>query len=123
MDYAVRTIAAEGAEYVTMGLAPLADPSWPPTAPEPLWIRLLLRWVRAHGRRFYNFRGLEAFKSKFRPEEWEPIYAISNERRFSFRSLYAIAAAFSGRSPVIAVGQGIVRAVRQELRWLSGSRH
>ena len=34
---------------------------------------MLSKWVRAHGKRFYNFEGLEAFKSKFRPDGWEPI--------------------------------------------------
>ena len=61
-------------------------------AGEPPWLALTLRWVRAHGRRFYNFDGLDAFKAKLRPEAWEGIYAISAERRFSPRTLHAIAA-------------------------------
>lgn len=122
LDCANRAIAQEGSDYLTMGLVPLAEISWPPRSEDPAWIRFLLRWIRAHGRRFYNFAGLEAFKSKFRPAEWEPIYAISNERHFSFRSLYAIAAAFSGRSPVIAVAQGIGKAIRQEMQWITGGR-
>jgi phosphatidylglycerol lysyltransferase len=119
IDTAARTLAAEGSDYLTMGLVPLSENNWLPSDYNPLWLRFLLTWVRAHGRRFYNFGGLDAFKSKFHPHRWEPIFAISNEARFSPRSLYAIAAAFTGdRSPVVAVGIGLLKAVGQELRWL-----
>ena len=121
VDYAVRAVAADGAEYVTMGLVPLSSQG--ATAhEEPFWLRWLLGWVRAHGRRFYNFAGLETFKAKFKPDYWEPIYAISNERRFSFRTLYAVAAAFTRTSPVVAVLKGLRKAIRQEFRWLRGRR-
>ena len=70
---------------------------------------------RAHANRFYNFRGLEQFRLKMEPDLWEPVYAISNEKRFSLRTLYDIGAAFSGISPLQAIGIGIARAVRQEL--------
>lgn len=118
MDCAIKTVAGEGAEYVTMGLVPLSQLGSASQSHNPLWLEVLLSWVRAHGRRFYNFDGLEAFKSKFRPEDWEPIYAISHEPKFSFRSLYAIAAAFTLTSPVAAVGRGLLRAARQEKDWL-----
>jgi phosphatidylglycerol lysyltransferase len=76
--------------------------------------------VRAHGQRFYNFSGLEFFKSKFHPHSWDPVYAISNERVFSPRSLYAVAAAFSDGSPVVLVGRAVGKAARQELAWSWG---
>jgi phosphatidylglycerol lysyltransferase len=83
----------------------------------------VLTWVRAHGRRFYNFAGLDAFKSKFRPQRWEAIYAISNEPKFSPRTLYAIGAAFArDRSPAALVARGLAKAVRQEWRWLREGR-
>jgi phosphatidylglycerol lysyltransferase len=118
LDHAIRAVAGEGAEYVTMGLVPLSGRGGPPPEYNPLWLRVLLAWVRAHGRRFYNFEGLEAFKAKFQPPLWEPIFAISKEPRFSVHSLYAIAGAFSGGSPVLAVARGLGRAVRQEMVWL-----
>lgn len=118
MDAAIHTVAVQGAQYVTMGLVPLSEHGRQPDEDNPAWLKLLLAWTRAHGRRFYNFGGLEAFKAKFRPDCWEPIFAISNEKRFSLRSLYAIAAAFSGISPVLAVMRGAARAVRQEGRWM-----
>jgi phosphatidylglycerol lysyltransferase len=118
VDFAMRTFAAEDARYVTLGLSPLS----PHVAPErvnPMWLRLLLGWVRLHGRRFYNFEGLDRFKAKFSPDRWEPVYAIAAEPRFSVRSLHAIAAAFSGGSPELLVARALWRAVRTEMRWLS----
>jgi phosphatidylglycerol lysyltransferase len=118
LDAAVRAVAASGSEYVTMGLVPLSRRPGLPKEYNPLWLRLVLAWVRAHGRRFYNFGGLEAFKSKLRPCLWEPIFAISHEAHFSPRTLYAIAAAFSGGSPIVSVAGGLKKALVQELRWL-----
>ncbi|CAN5833374.1 hypothetical protein BH20ACI4_BH20ACI4_29040 [soil metagenome] len=63
-------------------------------------------------------KSLDAFKAKLQPEKWEPIFAISNERKFSFRTLYAIASAFSGGAPVRLFLGGIWRAVLTEINWL-----
>ena len=116
LDTAIRALAAEGAGYVTLGLAPLSRavaqhpvPPWP--------VRLLLAWVRVHGQRFYNFEGLENFKRKFQPEGWEPIYAVTDRRRISLRTLYAIAGAFGGASPVFFLGRALLRALAQEAQW------
>ena len=117
LDTAMRTLAAEGYEYVTLGLAPLSRHGLGPAA-NPLWLRYLLRWVRAHGRRFYNFEGLDNFKAKFQPERWEPVFAIVNEPRFSPGALYAIAAAFSDGSPIWTIVRALWRALRTELTWL-----
>lgn len=119
IDAAVRAVAADGARYVTMGLVPLSRNTWEPEKYNPLWLRLVLTWVRAHGRRFYNFDGLDRFKAKFQPEAWEAIYAVSNESRFSFSTLYAIADAFSTGSAARSVTLGLLRAIRQEARWLN----
>lgn len=121
LDAAVRALAADGARYVTMGLVPLSSHTWDATCINPVWLRWLLTWVRAHGQRFYNFAGLEQFKAKFSPDSWETIYAIANQPRFTPAMLYAIAHAFSRGSPLIAVGRGILKAARQELAWLVGS--
>jgi phosphatidylglycerol lysyltransferase len=122
LDTAIRAIAADGDEYVTMGIVPLSrrHAGFPPADEmdaNPAWLNVLLGWTRAHGRRFYDFDGLDTFKSKFHPDEWEAIYAISKEPRFSPRTLYAIAAAFSQGSPLLAVIRGLGRAVHQELSW------
>jgi phosphatidylglycerol lysyltransferase len=114
---ALSVVATEGSEYVTMGIVPLSMHGEVASRNNPLWLRALMKWVRAHGRRFYNFDGLDAFKSKFKPDGWEPIYAISKEPKFSFKTLYAIAAAFSECSPATMVVRAIYRAARQEVRW------
>ena len=119
LDAAVRSFAADRDEYVTLGLAPLSrHGAGGDQETNPVWLRLLLRWVRAHGRRFYNFEGLDNFKAKFLPERWDPVYAIVNEPRFSPGALYAIAAAFSDRSPLSTIGRALWRAARTEGRWL-----
>lgn len=67
IDAAMRTFAASGATYVTLGLAPLSSHA-PNDAPPPLLLRALLAWMRAHGRSYYNFAGLDAFKAKLQPD-------------------------------------------------------
>jgi phosphatidylglycerol lysyltransferase len=122
VDRAMDSLSREGADIVTLGLAPLSTRvETPPTDAAPL-VRLLLLWVRAHGRRFYNFEGLDAFKAKFRPDYWEPIYAISNEPRVSVRTLYAIAAAFSEGPPLGFIWKAVVAAAAQEWTWLKRRR-
>jgi phosphatidylglycerol lysyltransferase len=118
IDRAMRSLAGEGASYITLGLAPLSRHSSYDRLPNPLWLRAALRWVRAHGRRFYNFEGLDAFKSKFEPPRWEEITAISYGRSFPPASLYAIVEAFGGRSPLAFVARALTKAVLQEARWL-----
>jgi phosphatidylglycerol lysyltransferase len=117
VDAAARAAATEGSRYFTLGLVPLAQPFMDQPTSNPLWLRLTLRWVRAHGQRFYNFSGLEYFKSKFSPHRWDPIYAITNESTFSVRTLYAVAAAFSDGSPFTLVASALGKAARQELAW------
>lgn len=116
LDTAIRALAAEGASFVTLGLSPLSRAVT--QHPVPPWsVRLLLAWVRVHARRFYNFEGLDRFKHKFQPDGWEPIYAVTNRPKVSVRTLYAIAGAFGGTSPVLFIGRALLRAVAQEARW------
>lgn len=110
----VEAVARHGAEYLTMGLAPLVRQTWESNHLHPLWLRITLQLVRKYGQRFYNFNGLESFKAKFYPDEWETVYAVSNEGTFSPRTLYAIAHAFSHRSPFVSVAYGIWRTLRQQ---------
>ncbi len=121
LDTAIRTVGAQGAQMVTMGIVPLSTHGYEDKA-NPRWLRLITAWMRAHGRRFYNFDGLDAFKSKFKPDYWEPIYVISKEAQFSPKTLYAVAAAFTSENPIKAVLKGILKAVRQELHWLTHPR-
>ncbi len=121
LDTVMRNLADSGAEYVTLGLSPLSVRSGIPQVALPSWISRLLRGMRILGTRFYNFDGLDSFKSKFLPERWEPIFAISNQSRISFRTLYAIAGAFSGTSPLWFVTRASLREIRRELTRLSST--
>jgi phosphatidylglycerol lysyltransferase len=118
IDTAVRAMAESGSDYVTLGLAPLSQRCQIPESHNPLWLRALLAWVRAHGRRFYNFDGLDAFKAKFQPEWWEPVFAIANKPRFPLTTLYAIAAAFSTTSPILLILRAVGRAIAAEFSWM-----
>lgn len=117
IDTAFRTFESEGARYVTLGLSPLSQRAHLDERVNPVWLRFVLAWVRAHGRRFYNFDGLDAFKAKFTPDVWEPVYAIADERRVLPRTLFAIASAFSGGSPIAFVARAILGAARMEAVW------
>ena len=118
VDAAVCAVADQGARYVTLGLSPLSRHSSFDDRRMPAWLRLVLRLVRAHGRRFYDFEGLDRFKSKFVPDEWENIVALADAPRFPPRALWAIASAFSRGSPVALVARALLRAAAQEARWL-----
>jgi phosphatidylglycerol lysyltransferase len=121
IDSAMRALAEGGFDYATLGLSPLSTRAEVKLFRNPLWLRILLGWMRQHGQRFYNFDGLDAFKAKLRPEKWEPVFAISNESRVSPRTLYAIAAAFSGNAPVRLFLSGLWRALKTEIKWLRES--
>jgi phosphatidylglycerol lysyltransferase len=124
MDAAFRAIAIENCEYITLGLSPLSKRAKIEPFDNPFWLRFLLAWMRKHGQRFYNFDGLDRFKSKLMPEFWEPVFAISNEEEFSGRTLYAIALAFTENHPFRVVAGGLKKAVFAELKtfrqWLTG---
>ena len=115
VDAAMRAFASEGADYVTLGLAPLAERAGNDLRGQPAWLRATLRWVRAHGRRFYNFRGLEAFKACLQPMRWEPVYAIAPAGRITPAMLRAVAGVFSNGAPELLVARALAAAVRDEL--------
>lgn len=60
----------EGYRHFNLGMAPLAGLSRREVA--PAWDRIANTFFE-HGERYYNFKGLRAFKSKFHPE-WQPRY-------------------------------------------------
>jgi hypothetical protein len=109
-----RELAADGCEYATLGLSPLSTRAEVAPFHNPLWLRMLLTWLRKHGKRFYNFEGLDAFKAKLQPQRWEPVFAICDQSHVSFRSLYAIASAFSGNAPIRLLIGGLGKALEAE---------
>lgn len=65
----------QGFQQFNLGMAPLSGMMRREAA--PIWDRIGST-IFEHGDRFYNFKGLKAFKSKFHPR-WEPRYlAVTN---------------------------------------------
>lgn len=60
----------EGYRSFNLGMAPLSGLSRRQVA--PVWDRIANTFYE-HGERFYNFKGLRAFKAKFHPD-WQPRY-------------------------------------------------
>lgn len=118
IDAAIRSLAESGADYVTLGLSPLSTQADVKIKNASPLIRFLFAWTRAHGKRFYNFNGLDNFKAKFQPEIWEPVYAISNKKRFSLRTLHAVASAFCGGSVSLTILRAMWHALMTEMRWM-----
>ncbi len=93
VDAAFQAAAAGGLEYFTLGLCPLSR-MIPETVTQPWWLGFIFRQLSTNGRKFYDFPGLEQFKSKFKPQSWEPIYAIYSQPSVTPNLLMAMAAAF-----------------------------
>ena len=117
-DTTMRALAGNAYDYATLGLSPLSRRAKIDPFDNPLWLRLFLFWLRKHGQRFYNFDGLDAFKAKLKPERWEPVFAVSNEPRVSFRTIDAIAGAFSGNATWRMMIGGLGRAGATEAKLL-----
>ncbi|HET7435743.1 MAG TPA: DUF2156 domain-containing protein [Thermoanaerobaculia bacterium] len=80
VDFAMREL---GDGFATLGLVPLAgDANW-------------MRWMRRASSHFYSFDGLRAFKAKFRPDAWDPIYLAYPEGRTAVGALYDVLVAFA----------------------------
>ena len=84
VEAGMRLGAARGAELVTLGLAPLAGR----VAPS-------LRWAGILGAPLYDFRGLQAFKRKLRPQAWSPVYLCAARERSRWVALYDSLRAFA----------------------------
>jgi len=121
IDAAMRGFEAAGAQYATLGLSPLSEHAGVVGDGQPAWLRLVLHWLRAHGRRFYNFKGLEAFKASVQPMAWEPIFVIAPGRRFTPMMLRAIAGAFSAGSPELLVARAVASGAVREVQRLRSS--
>ena len=96
MHTAAQAVASEGAEYLTMGLVPFSSHGL--LSSNPWWLRTVMNLARSLGTPLYSFKGLDEFKSKFFPEEWEPVYAAADGRGFGVLDLVAVLEAFAGES-------------------------
>lgn len=86
VDAAVRDAAALGSSYFTLGLSPLAGAVSKP-----------LEWASKYSAGLYDFRGVRAFKSKFRPAEWSPIFLSHPRDQSAVVALYHSLSAFAQR--------------------------
>ena len=84
VDAAMRTAAADGSTYVTLGLAPLAGEIGP-------WLRL----ARRTGYPLYDFRGIQAFKAKLRPQSWSPVHVSYPRAQSAIATVVDVLAAFA----------------------------
>ena len=83
-DSAIQDFEHSDAESISFGLAPLRGKN------SPFW-----KQVKKVGRPFYNFEGLESFKSKLRPLYWEPQYLIYEKSSSPFNAYHDVLRAFS----------------------------
>ena len=111
---AMSTFASEGCATVTMGLIPLSSRAGITLGePGPLWLRLLLRFMRWTANPLYNFKGLEYYKHKFRPHGFEPVYAVINHNHFQVGDVSAIAQAFAGSPLQLFAWKGLKKGLGQ----------
>lgn len=85
IDGAMKALALEGSEFVTMGLAPLSGAV-------PPWLARVADALSA----FYDFRGIYAFKSKLGPRRWDSIHLAYPSDGSPLAALYDTLQAFSG---------------------------
>lgn len=83
IDNAMRSFAKDGATFVTLGMVPLAGVD-----------RWLAR-VRDATRVFYDFAGLDAFKSKLRPTARDPVLLAHAPGMLPLFALQAVLTAFA----------------------------
>ena len=117
LDAAVRSLPPSS--RVTLGMVPLSTFAPLSDRRPGLAVRALLSWVRAHATRFYNFDGLERFKAKFVPDDWRPLWLVTDGRPVTVLTFHAVAAAFTApRGPTRFVARALADAVLEEARRL-----
>jgi lysylphosphatidylglycerol synthetase-like protein (DUF2156 family) len=100
-DAAMRTVAAAGSGYVTLGLAPLVGAvRW--------WLRLARQ-----ARGLYDFQGLAAFKAKLRPTVRSPMFLSYPREHGAPRIVLDTLTAFA-RGDVLAFGANALLRRRSE---------
>ena len=84
-DSAIQDFERSHAESLSFGLAPLRGKN------SAFW-----KQIKKLGRPFYNFEGLETFKSKLRPSCWEPQYLVYDKSSNPYSAFHDVLRAFSG---------------------------
>jgi phosphatidylglycerol lysyltransferase len=84
VNEAMRWAAARGSAWLTLGLAPLSGE-----------LTDTLRRISRHARVLYDFAGLRAYKAKFRPDRWLPLYLCHPPSQPAWLSLLDALSAFT----------------------------
>ena len=84
IDAGMRVAVEERIPWVTLGLVPLVGDVLP-------WLRVF----RRVGVGFYDFAGLRAFKAKFKPRTWDPIYLSHPSETAARQAILDTLSAFS----------------------------
>jgi phosphatidylglycerol lysyltransferase len=108
VDAVMRWARAAGCTWLTFGLAPLAGKL-------PEWLRFVRRTTSA----FYDFEGLHAYKAKFRPSAWSPIFLSYPARQSLLLSVADALAAFTQGGVVRFGWRSLLRGPRLVLRALA----
>jgi phosphatidylglycerol lysyltransferase len=108
VDAVMRWASATGCTWLTLGLAPLAGalPKW-------------LRFVRRSSSFLYDFEGLRAYKAKFRPDTWSPIFLSYPARQSQFASIADALSAFAPGGFLRFGWRSLLRGPRVVLRALA----
>lgn len=108
VDAAMRAAAADRVPYVTLGLVPLAGD-----------VGARLRTVRRWGTLLYDFDGLRAFKAKFKPRAWDPIYLSYAEGSSGWVAVLDTLTAFSKGGLLVFGARTLLRGPAIALRALA----
>ena len=88
----MESLRDQGLRRLNLGMAPLAGLTQQGKA--PLWNRIGAQ-IFQKGERFYNFRGVREFKSKFNPQ-WEPRYLVAPGIGFPAGALFDVTLLIGG---------------------------
>ena len=94
IDHAMRYLANEKCEFVSLGLVALAGLEGSPSEAKHPYLSQFLRTCSKTMGWLYNFDGLYRFRNKLKPTRWEPIYIVAGSR-IRFLTIRAILMAFA----------------------------
>ncbi len=101
VDAVMRWASASGCTWLTLGLAPLAGKL-------PRW----LSFIRRNAGFLYDFEGLRAYKAKFRPDSWSPIFLSYPARQHQLASIADALSAFAPGGLVRFAWRSLLRGPR-----------
>lgn len=94
IDLAMRSFGKENYSLASTGLVALAGVTKAKHARHP-YLSFFLNWCYRSLNWLYSFQGLYAFRSKFHPTVWEPVYLVC-EGRLNWLTVRAVLMAFAG---------------------------